>query len=171
MSNQHFVYIWFDKTRKMYYIGKHFGDINDGYISSSRWLTGEIKYRPNDFKRRIFKICESEIKARKIEAHLLSLISDSEWGIKYYNLKSGKPKGTPPWNKGKTGIYSEQTIKKIGAAKIGNTYTKGRPNPLSSVNARKGANKQSATVTGRRKVVRNGKSTWAYPSDPDYPTT
>jgi len=29
--------------------------------------------------------------------------------------------------------------------------------------------KLSATVTGRRRVTRNGKVTWAYPGDPDFP--
>lgn len=31
---------------------------------------------------------------------------------------------TPPWNKGKTGIYSEETIEKIRAANIGKIYSK-----------------------------------------------
>lgn len=32
---QGFVYIWYDRKRKLYYIGSHKGNINDGYICSS----------------------------------------------------------------------------------------------------------------------------------------
>jgi len=48
-----FVYIWFDKKRKMYYIGSHWGTEDDGYICSSNWLRTTYKRRPQDFKRRI----------------------------------------------------------------------------------------------------------------------
>lgn len=56
----------------------------------------------------------------------------------------GRPKGCTPWNKGV-------------------------PNPLSAANGRRGAKKLSKTATGRKKVIRDGRTTWAYPTDPDYP--
>lgn len=169
MTKQHFVYIWYDKSRKMFYIGKHSGNITDGYISSNRWFNGEFRYRPNDFKRRIIKLCESENEAQQIEGKLLSLISASEWGRKYYNTKQGKPKGIAPWNKGKTNCYSKETRQKISDARKGKPTTKGRPNPISAENGRKGAKKLSHIATGRKRIVRDQKTTWAYPSDPDYP--
>lgn len=43
-----FIYIWHDRLRNMFYIGSHKGSPDDGYISSSRWLNGEINYRPAD---------------------------------------------------------------------------------------------------------------------------
>ena len=170
MSKQHFVYMWYDKSRKMFYVGKHSGKITDKYTSSNRWLNGEIKYRPSDFKRKILKLCESENAAEKLEGRLLSMISSDEWGKKYYNAKQGKPKGVAPWNKGKKGIYSDETLQKMSEARLGKPTTKGMANPTAADSGRKGAKKQSQTVTGRKRVIRDGLPRWAYPSDPDYPT-
>lgn len=50
-----FVYIWYDRKHKRYYIGCHWGTEDDGYICSSRWMRKSYKRRPQDFKRRILK--------------------------------------------------------------------------------------------------------------------
>lgn len=50
-----FIYIWYDKKRKMYYIGSHWGYADDGYICSSIRMKNAYKKRPNDFKRRILE--------------------------------------------------------------------------------------------------------------------
>ena len=125
---QYFTYIWHDKHRKMFYIGMHEGTMNDNYISSSRWFNGECQYRPNDFRRKIIKIFNDRKSARKEEARILRMIKESEFGRKYYNLKNGRPAGTSPWNKGKTNIYSPETLQKMSNAKVGkpsnNQYTK-----------------------------------------------
>lgn len=126
----HFVYIWYDKTRKMFYIGQHSGSINDTYTSSSKWLSGEIRYRPNDFRRKIIKTFSTKNEAQIYEGYLLTLIKTHEFGKKYYNIKQGAPKGNKPWNAGKKQIYSQETLKKMSIAKIGkpsnNQHTKGR---------------------------------------------
>lgn len=116
---QYFLYIWYDKCRKMFYVGVHEGIITDGYVSSSRWFNGEQQYRPNDFKRKILKIFNDRKSARKEEARFLRMIKESEFGRKYYNLKNGRPAGTSPWNKGKTNIYSPETLQKMSNAKVG----------------------------------------------------
>ena len=125
---QYFLYVWYDKCRKMFYVGMHEGQITDGYVSSSRWFNGEYQYRPNDFKRKIIKTFNDRKSARKEEARLLRMIKESEFGKKYYNLKNGRPAGTAPWNKGKKNIYSQETLQKMADAKIGkpsnNQYTK-----------------------------------------------
>jgi hypothetical protein len=158
----HFVYMWYDKNRKMFYVGQHSGSYNDTYTSSSRWLSGEIKYRPHDFKRRILKTFSTKNEAQKYEGFLLSLISDSEWGVKYYNSKQGKPKGTKPWNFGKK--QTTHHNQKISEARKGKPTTKGRKNPLASENGKKGATKQSKTVTGRKLATReDGTRYWVYP--------
>ena len=159
-----FIYLWRDSIRKMYYIGSHSGDPNDGYLSSSRWLNAEINFRPSDFKRKIIKfIPEENLKTE--EYRLLGYIKESEFGKKYYNLKHGKPKGTAPWNKGKTGIYTEEQRKNIADHRKGKPTTKGRKNPQAAINGTKGASKQSATVTGRKKkLLDNGTWTWEYPN-------
>jgi hypothetical protein len=125
---EYFTYLWFDKTRKMFYIGMHEGNINDGYVSSSRWFCGEYQYRPNDFTRKILKIFNNRSTARKEEARLLRMIRESEYGKKYYNLKNGRPSGSIPWNKGKKNIYSQETKDKMSRAKKGkpSNFTKNK---------------------------------------------
>lgn len=53
MEKYGFVYIWFDRKHKRYYIGAHWGTEDDGYICSSPWMIKAYKNRPQDFKRRI----------------------------------------------------------------------------------------------------------------------
>lgn len=50
-----FVYIWFDRKHKRYYVGSHWGSENDGYICSSRHMRRSFHRRPDDFKRRTLK--------------------------------------------------------------------------------------------------------------------
>ena len=125
---QYFLYIWHDKCRKMFYIGMHEGNINDNYVSSSRWFNGEYQYRTKDFKRKIIKTFNDSKSARKEEARFLRMIKESEFGQKYYNLKNGRPSGSEPWNKGKKNIYSQETLHKMSIAKVGkpsnNQHTK-----------------------------------------------
>ena len=125
---QYFLYIWHDKCRKMFYVGMHEGNINDNYVSSSRWFNGEYHYRTEDFRRKIIKTFNDRKSAIKEEARFLRMIKESEFGKKYYNLKSGKPSGIEPWNKGKKNIYSQETLNKMSIAKIGkpsnNQHTK-----------------------------------------------
>lgn len=124
---QHFLYIWFDSARKMFYVGMHEGNVADGYVSSSRWFNGEYYYRPKDFKRKIIKIFNDRKSARKEEARFLCMIEEIEFGKKYYNLKNGRPTGTPASNKGKP--MSIEQRHKISQAKLGKpSARKGIPN-------------------------------------------
>jgi hypothetical protein len=160
---QGFIYIWRDKIRNMYYVGSHDGTIDDGYISSSHWLTAEVRYRPADFKRRILKYVDL-LNLKLEEYKFINLIKDDEFGKKYYNLKQGKPKGIAPWNKGKTGVYSAEHRKRISEWRTGVATTKGRPNLQAADNARKGAAKLSAKTKGRTRLYKeDGTWTWQYP--------
>lgn len=124
---QYFTYLWIDKSRKMFYVGVHEGHINDSYISSSRWFNGEYQYRPNDFKRRVLKQFDDRASATKEESRLLALIKEEEYGSRYYNLKTGRPKGTPASNKGKP--MSVEQREKLSLAKLGKpSVRKGIPN-------------------------------------------
>jgi hypothetical protein len=82
-----FVYIWYDRKHKRYYIGCHWGTIDDGYICSSSWMKRSYKRRPQDFKR---KILVTNIHCRKQmlteEYRYLSMIKKEELRKKYYNL-------------------------------------------------------------------------------------
>ena len=81
-----FVYIWYDRKHKRYYIGSHWGTETDGYICSSRWMRKSYKRRPQDFKRRILKRVYDRKETLTEEYRYLSLIDETELGKKYYNL-------------------------------------------------------------------------------------
>ena len=123
----HFVYIWMDRTRKMFYVGSHSGSLDEQYLSSSRWLSGEIRYRPNEFKRKILSIHPNKNSARKEEYRLISMMKEHEYGTRYYNIRSGRKKGCIPPNKGKP--MSLEQRQKISLALTGkpanNQHTKG----------------------------------------------
>lgn len=87
-SNKYgFVYIWYDRKCKRFYIGCHWGNVDDGYICSSSWMKKAYKRRPQDFKR---KILVTNIRLRPDmyieEQKFLSRIKPHEVKTKYYNL-------------------------------------------------------------------------------------
>lgn len=83
-----FVYIWYDRKHKRYYIGAHWGNENDGYICSSPWMKRAYKLRPNDFKRKILtKVYTNKKDMFDEEAKWQALIKDEELKTKYYNIR------------------------------------------------------------------------------------
>ena len=89
MQKYGFVYIWFDRRHKRFYIGSHWGNINDGYVCSSSWMKKAYKIRPKDFKRKILKSNITCKKQMYIEEYsFLSRIKPEEIGKKYYNLRT-----------------------------------------------------------------------------------
>lgn len=126
-----FVYIWFDKKHKRFYIGSHYGTTDDGYVCSSSWMKQAYKHRPQDFKRRILKTNIERSELIDNEYYWLSFIKENELGKRYYNLAS---KRVTHWhvdeqqrllvntkislaNKGK--IVSNETKQKISEATKG----------------------------------------------------
>jgi hypothetical protein len=84
-----FVYIWFDRKRKMYYIGCHWGTVDDGYICSSNRMRDAYRRRPQDFKRRLLRTnIKDKTKVLEEEYRWLSKIKIEELGERYYNLSS-----------------------------------------------------------------------------------
>lgn len=82
-----FIYVWFDRYNKMFYVGSHWGPDNDGYVCSSLWLKKAYKKRPQDFKRRIVsRITSSRMDLLIEEQRWLSMIKDNELSVRYYNL-------------------------------------------------------------------------------------
>ena len=81
-----FVYIWYDRKHKRYYIGCHWGTTYDGYICSSTWMKNSYKRRPQDFKRKILKYTSSKEEMFIEEFRYLSMIKSEEIGKRYYNL-------------------------------------------------------------------------------------
>ena len=90
MEKYGFIYLWYDRKRKMFYLGSHWGTIDDGYICSSNRMRDAYRRRPNDFKRRIVKINVSRETLLDEEHKWLGKISDDELGKRYYNLRKHK---------------------------------------------------------------------------------
>lgn len=100
MGNKYtgFVYIWYDRKRKWYYIGSHMGTINDGYIGSNIRLQRAYNKRPEDFKRKILRYYygSNQKELLLIEQYFLNKINNKELclsenekneTVKYYNIK------------------------------------------------------------------------------------
>lgn len=86
-STSGFVYIWYDRKHKRYYIGSHWGAEDDGYVCSSPWMLNMYKGRSQDFKRKILARVYTNRKDLLIEEHKwLSMIKTEELKIRYYNV-------------------------------------------------------------------------------------
>ena len=82
-----FVYIWYDRKHKRYYIGSHWGAEDDGYVCSSTWMKQAYSRRPSDFKRRVIsRVQTTRADLLVKEYEWLSLIKDDEMKTRYYNL-------------------------------------------------------------------------------------
>jgi hypothetical protein len=82
-----FIYLWFDRKHKRYYIGSHWGTEDDSYICSSTWMRNAYRRRPQDFKRRIIKNAIEKYDLYKEEQRWLDFIKKEEIGKRYYNLQ------------------------------------------------------------------------------------
>lgn len=89
MTCNGFIYLWYDRARKMFYVGSHKGEDDDSYICSSKHMLKEYRKRPQDFKRRIIERCSND-KLLEREQCWLNLIKVKElyyYECKYYNVK------------------------------------------------------------------------------------
>jgi hypothetical protein len=105
MEKYGFVYIWFDRKHKRYYVGCHWGNIDDGYICSSRWMRNSYNRRKKDFKRRIIKTNLGREQMYIEEQRYLDMQKPAEKKIRYYNIQT---KNGNLWHK-----YPE-SVKTIG---------------------------------------------------------
>lgn len=118
-----FVYIWFDRKHKRYYIGCHWGTVDDGYICSSSWMKQAYKRRSNDFKRRILKtniLCRKQLLEE--EYYWLSMTKKQELKIRYYNLHN---RHFSHWVTNNDSLLS--VGQKISKSRTGKTYSKRGP--------------------------------------------
>jgi len=89
MEKYGFVYIWYDRKHKRYYVGSHWGTENDGYICSSTWMIKAYKIRRDDFKRKIIsRIYTNRKDLLEEEYRWLSMIPEECLGKSYYNLRN-----------------------------------------------------------------------------------
>jgi len=103
MEKYGFVYIWFDRKHKRYYVGCHWGTEDDGYICSSRWMKASYKRRPDDFKRRIIiRIYTNKKDLFEKEQYYLNMVKKEEIKVRYYNLHTTVARWTTDENKALT---------------------------------------------------------------------
>lgn len=119
MEKYGFIYVWFDKKHKKFYVGRHWGHIDDGYVCSSNNMRMNFKYRPDDFKRRIVSFAPTKETLVIEEQRWLDMIKSSELNNKYYNKTK---KATTPSTLGYN--HSKETKNKISKANKGKTHTK-----------------------------------------------
>ncbi len=147
-----FVYIWFDKTKKRFYIGSHWGTEEDGYICSSRFMHYAKRKRPNDFKRRILARVNDRVELLTEEHKWLSLIPDDQLGKKYYNLTKHHP-----------GHWTATSKAKTVSEKLSDTFKAKHQNPEYQKIYRKGRKKMQGRAQKaehkekRLEAVRKGK--------------
>jgi len=134
-----YVYLWYDTKAKFFYLGGHYGKVEDSYVCSNKAMKRAYKLRPQTFKFRVLEYVFSDTKElRLIEQKWLNRIKDTELLIsdnvkngttRYYNVKKhacgGNGKGTnkgkshPAWNKGLSGVQnlsSPERSRKISIA-------------------------------------------------------
>lgn len=109
MEKYGFIYLWYDRKRKMFYLGSHWGTEDDGYICSSKWMKQTYNHRPEDFKRRILQRNINKEILKEEEHRWLRFTKREELGTRYYNLNNIYTPGS--WEKGRP--RSEETKQKV----------------------------------------------------------
>lgn len=122
MEKYGFVYLWYDKKHKRFYIGSHWGTEDDGYICSSRWMRKAYRRRPEDFKRRIIQRVVERNFLLVEEQKWLNMIKPEEKKFKYYNLNTDV--SNPWWNDEETRLNVGD---KISRSRTGKKYGKRHP--------------------------------------------
>jgi hypothetical protein len=92
-----FIYRWFDRSLNKYYIGSHYGNVNDGYLFGGIDIKKEYKRRPNDFEREIlsYHLVSEYSEIRKIEKEYL-IKYDVENNDLFYNRTNELPSLATP---------------------------------------------------------------------------
>lgn len=80
------------EKNRMFYVGAHWGNQDDGYVCSSRRMRNSYKRRPQDYTRRILEIVENKELLWEREYLWLQQIKIEELGVRYYNLHRTKYK-------------------------------------------------------------------------------
>lgn len=128
-----FVYCWTDIKNNMLYVGSHKGNIEDGYICSSKYMLNEYKERPDDFSRQI--IAEGEIEdIRKLETKILQSVNAKK-DKTFYNKHENDGFFFEGWKKGE---MSEEHRSKISAAKKGKKLSESHKKAIANNNGRIG---------------------------------
>lgn len=147
MEKYGFVYIWYDRKHKRYYVGCHWGNVDDGYICSSNWMRDAYNRRPQDFKRRILKTKLTREQMYIEEQSYFDMIKPEERKVRYYNLSLSSKK---PWHQ-----YPEsvKTVgQKISHSKKGKSTGSCSPEKAAKISAAKKAKKRKFTEEHKQKL-------------------
>lgn len=118
MEKYGFIYLWFDRKHKKFYLGRHWGTIDDGYICSSKSMREAYRRRPSDFKRRIVtRVNDRDILVLE-EQRWLNMIDIEKLKTRYYNKTL---KATTPSTRGYQ--HTSETRLKISESQKGKKLT------------------------------------------------
>jgi hypothetical protein len=123
MEKYGFIYIWYDRKRKMYYIGSHWGSEDDGYICSSNRMRDAYRRRPDDFKRRILV---SSFRDRKtlLEHEEVWLKKAERKKNRYYNIKFVTSHVQYPIKHWSYNLHKKEVVsRKISLKLLGRTHS------------------------------------------------
>jgi len=83
-----FIYKWVNHVNKKYYIGSHYGPLDDGYVGSGVWFRRAYNKNPENFSRTILKYLTSEDPVELLTLEQQYLITECEVGNKdkCYNI-------------------------------------------------------------------------------------
>lgn len=115
-----FVYLWFDRLKKMSYVGSHFGSTDDSYLGSSIRFQRAIKKRPSDFRRKILAYTNGNRKVLLCEEERwLQMIPVDKLQKTYYNVKRRGTGGnvTEGYNQEQRAAYIEKLKNRPGRGK------------------------------------------------------
>lgn len=112
-----FLYCWTDSLTNKLYVGKHRGDINDGYISSSKYFMEEYRKRPENFSRQIIAMGTND-DIICLETAILKA-ENAARSVLYYNMHNNNGPGSKFFSM----YHTEETKKKLSEMR------RGKPRP------------------------------------------
>lgn len=167
-SYNSFIYQWFDKKLNKFYIGSHYGDINDGYLFGGIDIKKEYKERPNDFKREIlsYHLVSEYYEIREIEKTYL-IKYDVENNDMFYNRtnesyggyhKNSVDKRLNDIDENGLNSFQRSAIKMVKTRKEKNSYktAKIKEHITKKDKMYNIKSKISETLTGSRWMIKNG---------------
>ena len=132
-----FVYLWYDRLFKKYYLGYHNGK-RSTYICSSKPMMEQYRQRPQDFKRRIIK--KGPVEEMSMLERKLLQNRKHHFGNRYYNLMIPSDSGF------KTIIWTDEMRKARSILYKGRVVSEETKRKMS-----KGTRKRIANMTDEQK--------------------
>jgi hypothetical protein len=173
-----FIYQWFDRKLNKFYIGSHYGHINDGYLFGGIDIKKEYKKRPNDFEREIisYHLVSEYYEIREIEKSYL-IKYDVENNDMFYNRtnesyggyhKNSVDKRLNDIDENGLNSFQRSAIKMVKTRKEKNSYQTAKiKEHITKMNKMDDIkNKISKTLLGSRWINKDGFT--KYVKDEDY---